>query len=678
MGGLGNGNASMINKAVEQSVVEHPELFQQGYLNWGGMSVRGPLLSAWGTRQREKELRQYWHHDYNTIFKGAVAGLIKRVQSTPFQIKAPVGDGDRWQKTLMLADFGSWERFLSKLIIDYHRHDQGAFIELIGPGDPNNVIYGPITGLAILDSMRCYPTGNEDYPVVYYDLLSKMHVIHRSRVIQFVDTQDTEEIHPSIGECALSRAIAPVTREILMGRYIEQFLDDQPPPGFAIFGNIGKDAAETALQKMEQDRNTDIPGPWGRTVRLYGLQAELKPTVENVSFTKAPEGFDYEKYKHIDVNEIALATGLDIQDIWEMTAAGFSQGKTSEILAQKSRGKGLGRILKSLERVINQAFPEDVQFKFVYEDPMEDQEQAQLAQTIASTIQTISSDLSTQERRQLLADLIPAVHDVITDESGKVSTLADDDPKGPLQLATAVVPQVEPVAAPSGALTAPEGQPAEVPVTVQKELDASAFAKRFQSFASHVSNDDQAGALRATFRDELYNAGLIAFQDGMNDAGASWDDLSATEKADARREIGLWLAAQTQFVTSFIDELLADGGLSRTDAATRADLWINKTVREIYFKGLAAVGADQLYRWQIDPEKDHCETCLAMNGQIHKMSDYEASGILPGSHKLECKGFNCGCSLVPASKSERERGKIPGYTVGSRLQGWLSNIFGGG
>jgi hypothetical protein len=37
-----------------------------------------------------------------------------------------------------------------------------------------------------------------------------------------------------------------------------------------------------------------------------------------------------------------------------------------------------------------------------------------------------------------------------------------------------------------------------------------------------------------------------------------------------------------------------------------------------------------------------------LDGQIHRMRDWRKKKWLPGSEKLACHGFNCGCSLTPA------------------------------
>lgn len=656
-------------------MIEHPDDPLRGNL-WGGFSYRGPILPSYGTRARELVLRQYWHHDYNTIFRGAISGLIKRVQSTPYEIQAPNHYGDRWQRILMAADFGDWDRFLSKMLIDYSRHDQGAFIELIAPGDPRTAPVGPIVGMAVLDSLRCYPTADPEFPVIYYSIKGKMHVIHKDRVIQFVDTPDSEEGLAGFGDCSLSRCIAPVYREILMGRYVEQFLDDNPPPGMMVFGNMTDERMKAAVERMMDERNRDGASEWGKTVRLYGVDLNTTPTVEMVSFTKPPEKFDYEQYTNLDVKEIALGIGLDIQDVWELTGGSLGSAAQSQIMAEKSRGKAFGRILKTLERVINQALPEDTEFQWKFKDDQADMEQAQKLQTIAGAVQLVSTVLSTDEQRQLLANMVEPVADVLIDERGQMRRLTDDDPVADNQTTLEDVQNAAPTTAPALAAQS-KPIPTPTPAIIGKDFGetATAFASDFADFAtSNNRSDTSAAILRALLRNKLRIGGLHAYEDGLREGGANPADVPADERA---RAVATWMAAQSPYVDNFVNELKASG-LSAPQIAMRADMWVNKSIRTAFNAGLADANDSQMYRWQLGATEQHCQTCLALNGQVHKMKDYVKAGLLPGSSALECKGYQCDCHLVPVKG--RALGTLPGArpSLGDRLVGWIKNLFRGG
>lgn len=636
------------------SVQEKPDV-ESGRLTLG-YSSRGPLLPPWGTRERERWLRQIYHHDYNTIFKSAIAGLIKRVQSTPWEIKSPEQNTDYWQSLLLAADFGNWDRFISKLILDYSRQDQGSFIELIGPGNVNFAIIGPIVGMAILDSIRCYPTGNPTWPVLYYDLKGQLHRLHWTRVVQFVDTPDSDENHPGIGESALSRAIAPVTREILMGRYIEQSLDDKPPPGFVVYNNLSKEQVALALEQMNRNLNTDGGGDWGRTVQLFAGAAETRATVEFINNTQTPEKFDYEKYTDLNVREIALAVGLDIQDIWELSSSGIGTGTQSEILAQKSRGKAFGRILKTLERTINLALPRDVEFQWQYKDPQEDIEEASKAGTWTTTVTAAvnSGLMSVEEGRQTLVNQVPAYKDALTDIDGRLARLPDDDLK----------PEDQPT------VSDVEGDQAVVDDTdgsQEMSKDFRATTRRFErSYSTLVrsaaSRQLSSGTIRARLRSILRDAGVEAFNDGVRSVRGN---VNSDDIVQARRAaVADWLVAQTQYINRFSQELTTE--FNEKAVINRASLWVSRALRPIRYAGEAAAKADQMVMWVYDPDKENCDTCEALNGQIHKLGDFMKAGFVPGSSTLECGGFECGCDFKKVPDGTKARGRLPTQRIRRR------------
>lgn len=664
---------TIVDQNLENSVIKHRGV-KEARLRFT-VTHRGPILPAWGTRERERELRVYWHHDYNDMFRGGIAALIKRVQSTPWEIKSPRGDGPYWQRMLMQADFGDWDRFLSKLITDYSRHDQGGFFELIAPGDPAQAPTGPVAGLAILDSVRCYPTGDPVYPVIYYDINNAMHYLHRGRVVQVLDNPDSAEDTPGYGDCALARSIASVKREILMGRYVEMSLDDEPPPGIGVFGNIGREEVQDAIENMTDERSTDKPGEWGRMLRLFGLHAEERPTVDFVSYTRPPDKFDFELYSNLDARKISLAIGIEVSDIWgELTGAGIGTGRQSEILSQKARGKGYGRLLKTLERKINLALPEDVEFSWKYKDPQEDVEQSQIFQSTASSIQMLSTTLSQEEQRKLLANTLPAVHDVLVDETGNVRRMGDDHPEAQTEEVRQDIYAKTPPEQPSSRFATPETAAPPVQNVARKDFATTSadFISQFAGMASSSAGVDPA-VLRSLLRDQLWNSGMSAYEDGLRDGGADPTEADAEELA--RRVVATWNASQTGYVDSFVDDVLR-GGLTPDRIAQRAILWASKSLRAIYFAGLQDANEEQLYMWNLGATEQHCATCLALNGQMHKMSDYVNSGLLPGSSALECKGFQCDCRLTPATG--RTRGVLPGVqpSLTDRLTSWVRNLFG--
>lgn len=225
--------------AEQQSVQTLPDA-KQNTATWGESLPlvflgRMPFLPPWGSRRREVYLRNLYRAELNTLFQGAAMGQCKKVASSPFEISGPKSGTAYFQGVFRGAQFGAgWRELILRAGSDFFRQDIGAFIEVIGPGNPARPITGRITGLAHLDALKCYPTGDPEFPVIYRDSKGEAHRLHRTRVIRLVDMPDGDESMPGpVGLCALSRAAAIVQREMLMGRYIEYSLDDKPKIGRA-------------------------------------------------------------------------------------------------------------------------------------------------------------------------------------------------------------------------------------------------------------------------------------------------------------------------------------------------------------------------------------------------------------------------------------------------------------
>lgn len=658
--------ADAVNQALEYTVQDLPSVEDGGVLPFLRMysSARSPLLHPIGTIRREEDLRRYWFDDYNTTFKQAIGDLSSRVESTPWEISSDRGDADTWQALLLNAQFGDWGAFVSKLVVEYSRQDKGAFIELIAPGRPDGPVTGQVVGLAVLDSFRCYPTGDPLYPVIYYSAKGTMHKLHFSRVVQFVDMPDSDDALIGTGLCALSRAIAPVQREILIGKYLGVKLDDKPAPGVTIFSGVEESKLEAAVERMIQGRQQDIPGEWGRNIRLYSLNPDAPPKVEDVQFSAPPEGFDVEKYMMLNARQIAGCIGIAFQDVWgELTVSALGSGGQAKINAQSARNKAFGQILKRLARVINQALPPYAEFRWKYEDPQQDMERAQVAQAQASIISILAgqSILSQQELRQYASDNIDGMRPVLTDPEGNIRRLADEDIK------------------PAGEDETPQVvTDTETPDT-QKALPetASTFRAAFDAFVQSAGGGLYLGEeqARAIFRDMLYDAGLEAYQDGVRDGGGDPDEADAILKADRRRRVAEWLAMQQPYIVKFVSDAMSRE-IGAVEAARRGAMWVNKSLRAIYYVGLNEAATGNLFQWQLGNTIDHCETCSTLNGQVHSLATWMKSGFTPGCTCLECGGYQCDCRFVPTRAVPR--GRIPGqgvaHTIVDRVSDFLRRM----
>lgn len=107
-----------------------------------------------------------------------------------------------------------------------------------------------------------------------------------------------------------------------------------------------------------------------------------------------------------------------------------------------------------------------------------------------------------------------------------------------------------------------------------------------------------------------------------------------------------WLDEQSKRVSDFGAELFKQG-ITETEVATRADMWTNKALDTLYYQSLALAAPKKPYRWEFDPAKEHCESCRSLHGTVRTLAEWQET-VMPKSDQLDCKGFHCGCELVPA------------------------------
>jgi hypothetical protein len=654
-------------QAIQDSVQKPPEVSKNGAmtgaLSWG-MSQRTSFLPPWGTRECERSLNLLWFMTEMALPQGAIAGICKNVATTPWEIKgddtpAPLfrdmgkalgfksdNGVEYYQQVLRLADFGAgWGSFISKLAMAFFRFNGGGFGEVIAPGDPYAETTGAVTGVAYLDPLRCLPTGDPRYPVLYYDRTGGMHVMHHTRVMQLQDMPQGDESFPGYGMCALYRAASIAYRQIWMTRYINAYLDDQPKPGILAVSGITKPAWDEIEAKYQSELERDTTSKWGRVIRYHSAGANVEAKFQLQAFSEAPEKFSFRDYMEIDVDLLALVMGVDRQELWQLSGGNIGSAEQSAILHQKSRGKTIGYLITEIERKINDLLPVDYEFAFKYQDESEALQEAQKANFWADFTSKTTTLLNPQEGKTLLANQVSAVQNAISN-APRVNDMG-------VQPATTIT-------APDDTVGAQDIAPAAETVPERLVLPEKSYHTTQSVFLSDLrslvkSAVEGEGYLgRYSFgirmRNLLKDYGLLAYKDGMQQGGVFVDELDDEDNNDYQRVF----VDQSGYIGSFSDDIYVRKAVTLNNLDTRVAMW-GKSLQAFVDSGQVAASANGMYRWETDPLKESCVTCLRMNGQVHRMKAFYANNILPKSSALACRGFLCGCKLVRTSEKARGR-----------------------
>ena len=159
-------------------------------------------------------------------------------------------------------------------------------------------------------------------------------------------------------------------------------------------------------------------------------------------------------------------------------------------------------------------------------------------------------------------------------------------------------------------------------------------------------------------------AGLTnAWHRGMKSVGLQPSDMSPEETLKLQQII----IQETNYLAPFLDAIeagsKANGG-KLGPLMTRAAMWANR-FPDVENQARQMAKNDPVLEWVWNPQKEHCGDCEKLNGRVKRASTWRRYSVRPQSPELECKGFLCGCQLMPSTKP-LSKGPLPRLAGASR------------
>jgi hypothetical protein len=370
------------------------------------------LISPWWSPARDVALRAFVYRPNNDILAGAISSMTKKFKAMNWKIEGPLRVVNRYQRVLTTAEFfQGWSFWLGKILFDYYSQDKGAFSELIGAGDPNGPIVGPVLGLAHLDSQQCQLTGDIEFPVIYNNpKTDRSHRLHTTRVAHFVDMPSPAEYMYNTGFCGVSRVIGSSEILLKINKYKNEKLDDLPEAGLLLFNNVLPERWNDAKAGYNRETRRLNQDHWRNIMTMFGLDPAQPASAEFISFADLPDAFNELESTNTYATILALAFGVDVREFWPMNSGSLGTSTESLVMHQKARGKGVGEVISMIERILNwKVLPPSATFAFDFTDDEEDKLAAEIDQTKTDTIMSMwqsdgSGPVSRFEIRQMLAD----------------------------------------------------------------------------------------------------------------------------------------------------------------------------------------------------------------------------------------------------------------------------------
>lgn len=291
---------------------------------WFARFDDGSEIAPYWSQARDNDLRSFVQREGNDILQGAVASMVKWGKTLSWVCEGPDRVARRYQGVLSESEFGDgWGTLISKTLTDYYTQDKGASIEVIGAGNPDGPIQGPVLGLAHLDAQYVQPTGDTVYPILYHNTKTDIkHRIHATRVIRIVDMPSPNENMMGVGMCAVSRVIAASQVLLKLVRYKTEKLSDMPEAGLLVLNNIMPKAWEDVKARHEKDRRRLGSEIWSNIMTLFSIDPAQPATANFVSFATLPDGFNESEATDTYLNILALAFGVDKREFWPESRGG--------------------------------------------------------------------------------------------------------------------------------------------------------------------------------------------------------------------------------------------------------------------------------------------------------------------------------------------------------------------
>lgn len=387
-----------IENTVQSAVREPTNDVSSSLLFW--MAAAGETVSPWWSVQRDKELAKFWpqcNHLASAFWMigTKLTSIPRRIEPRDSSIKSHIRQADYYNQLLFEGiQFGQgWTDFWMRFFLNLWTQDNGAFAEVVGDGDVDGPIEGPVLGASVLDSARCQRTSDPIYPVVYTDTDDRKYKFHYSRIMFASQMPSPRADMHGVGFSWTTRAINKAQELIDETVYKQEKLGSRPPRQIVL--GRGMSLAELQATFRAASDNTDDRGLARFAMTI--LVASKNPAVdlETIDLTGLPDGFDERTSTELAMALIALAGGFPPRWIWPGTSTGVTK---ADAMYQHIAGSGGGAsyhigLMSNLlggdptapVHTSGKVLPPHLKIVFDYQDDEQDRMKAEIRKERAAT-----------------------------------------------------------------------------------------------------------------------------------------------------------------------------------------------------------------------------------------------------------------------------------------------------
>lgn len=504
-------------------------------------------IAPWGvmTRLRDVQLREFLPTE--THLASAFATVAARNSAFAWKIDGGPRQVQRAQRILQYASFGrGWRDFVTRFTLDLIGQDNGAFIEFIREADRPTA---KVIGIANLDAGRCWRTGDPRNPVLYTDLKGGRHLMPWWRVAALTETPSNIERLRGIQYSAQTRALAAAQYFRDIHQFQREKMSGRRPRAIHFVNGVAADKIADALRKQEAWANNKALYRYMEPLIVEGLKPSDPVSTATIDLANLPDNFNALEAWNMYIDGLAMALLLDRQDLAPLSGGNIGTSTQSQVLAQKTRGKGPALFMKLIEDLFNfyEVLGPDCVFSFDEQDLTQEQDQATVDKLKAEgrKLYVDAGILNTQIVRQQMVD------DGDLDEE-YLAMLNEQD------------------------VTDESTGTDEAPIETQAEVDTGAVADA----TSPAPSSDGAGALQLGARARKDPA--IDAMDGVEaEAKRKFRDALAGSRESFRRAVRKGVPAEAKVVKE-VKAIAADASTAltaHTDAVVEAQAEATRAVR---------------------------------------------------------------------------------------------------
>lgn len=402
-----------ISRAVRRSRETPDSAGQSGVPGFGVLwfaSHFADEILPWGQSPtvRDSQLKAFLTSE--PVAASAFATVVAQYSAFSWELEGPEQSKNAAHDLLHQAQWGrGWADFVSLLAWDYLSQDKGTFVEIVREEDAPE---SPCIGIKHLDASACWPTGDPNEPVIFYD--RKGGKYHRLKYYQVWQLLESPMAHPYYSGLQLS-AISRVLKAAQIFRNIEIYQDEKTGGRHAkavhLLSGIPQaavDALQDSLKAQQFDADQRLLSRYIQPLIYSTLSPEAKASVATLELSAMPDGWDQEKAFKIYMTCLSMALLNDYQEFAPLPGGNLGTSQQSEVLDEKSAKKGPGLFRKRVEHMMNFAgiLPRNVEFSYDEQDIDEERARAEIRSTRATARATMKAtgEVDAAGARQIALD----------------------------------------------------------------------------------------------------------------------------------------------------------------------------------------------------------------------------------------------------------------------------------